>query len=137
MPDVPALMTSRRNVAHLDILAPALLAQPGVAPCHAGAAPRLAGHGYQPLRNHLERFAFRHSRCIALRVADSRFLTVIIVVRRANEQRGKPAEQQVRHCAALIAVLDGGHERTCDTRHTGQRVRGGPMPLHLASGHRS
>jgi len=79
--DVGALMRSWAPVSHLDVLAPRLLAEPGIARRHDMDDPLLAGPEFAPLREHLERFAFRRSLCLALPQADSPHLTVIILVR--------------------------------------------------------
>jgi DNA-binding CsgD family transcriptional regulator len=90
--DVPALMASWAGVAHLDVLAPRLVAEPGVARCHDKDDPLLAGPEFAPLHAHLARFGFQHTLCIALTGPEPQFLVVIILVRRTPGQRGTPAE---------------------------------------------
>lgn len=90
--DVPALMGSWQRVAHLDLLAPSLVAQPGVPRCHDKDDPLLVGPRFAPLHEHLQRFGFQHTLCIALAGADPQFLTVIILVRHTPGQRGTAAE---------------------------------------------
>ena len=60
--DVPVLMASWAGVAHLDVLAPRLVAEPGTARRHDKDDPLLAGPEFAPLHAHLERFGFR-TRC--------------------------------------------------------------------------
>ena len=64
--DVPALMASWAGVAHLDVLAPRLVAEPGTARPPRQGRPLLAGPEFAPLHAHLERFGFQHTLCIAL-----------------------------------------------------------------------
>ena len=91
-PDLPALMASWQRVAHLDLLAPQLVAQPGVARRHDRDDPALAGPAFAPLHEHLRRFGIEYTLCIALPGAEPKFLTVIILVRSANGQRASAAE---------------------------------------------
>ena len=90
--DVPALMASWAGVAHLDVLAPRLVAEPGTARRHDKDDPLLAGPEFAPLHAHLERFGFQHTLCIALPGAEPQFLVVIILVRHTPGQRGTAAE---------------------------------------------
>lgn len=91
-PDPPALMRSWGPVSHLDILAPQLLAEPGRARRHDMDDPRLAGPEFLPLREHLERFAFRRSLCLALPGAGDAQATVIILVRHDLARRTRDDE---------------------------------------------
>lgn len=128
--DVPALMASWRDVAHLDILAPAMLAEPGVARRHDMADPRLAGPRFKPLREHLERFACRRSLCIAQQVPDSPLLTVIILVRRAPDDAGTPAElARLEAIAPAVAESYAG----CRSMALARRGPGGMTELCIAS----
>lgn len=90
--DVGALMRSWAPVSHLDALAPRLLAEPGVARRHDMDDPLLAGPDFAPLREHLDRFEFRRSLCLALPQADSPHFTVIILVRSDLAVRIEDAE---------------------------------------------
>lgn len=90
--DVDALLASWQRVAHLDVLAPQLVAAPGVARCHDMADPALVGARFEPLHQHLQRFAFHHTLCIALRGRDPQHLTVIILVRHTPGTRGTADE---------------------------------------------
>lgn len=90
--DVPALMSSWQRVAHLDVLAPGLVAQPGVPRCHDKDDPLLAGPDFAPLHEHLQRFGIQHTLCIGLAGDDPQFLTVIILVRHTPGQRGTATE---------------------------------------------
>lgn len=90
--DLPALMASWQRVAHLDLLAPRLVAEPGVARRHDKDDPLLAGPAFAPLHEHLQRFGIQHTLCIALAGAEPQFLTVIILVRSTPGQRGTDAE---------------------------------------------
>ena len=92
--DPAALMRSWGPVSHLDILAPELLAEPGRARRHDMDDPRLAGAEFAPLRDHLERFAFRRSLCLALPQGDAPQATVIILVRRDLSRRTSDADLQ-------------------------------------------
>lgn len=92
--DPAALMRSWGPVSHLDILAPELLAQPGQARRHDMDDPRLAGDEFRPLREHLERFAFRRSLCLALPRAGDAQATVIILVRHDLGRRTSDDELQ-------------------------------------------
>ncbi|MEO3690282.1 helix-turn-helix transcriptional regulator [Roseateles paludis] len=90
--DVPALMASWQGVAHLDVLAPRLVAEPGVARRHDKDDPLLAGPEFAPLHAHLERFGFQHTLCLALPTPEPQFLVVIILVRSQRGRRGTDAE---------------------------------------------
>lgn len=90
--DPAALMRSWGPVSHLDLLAPELLAQPGRARRHDMDDPRLAGAAFAPLRDHLERFAFRRSLCLALPQAAAAQTSVVILVRRDLARRTSDAE---------------------------------------------
>ncbi len=90
--DVDALLDSWQAVAHLDVLAPRLVASPGVARCHDKDDPALVGSRFAPLHEHLERFGFHHTLCIALSGRDAAHLTVVILVRTTPGRRGSVAE---------------------------------------------
>lgn len=90
--DLPALMASWQEVAHLDLLAPRLVAQPGVARRHDKDDPLLAGPAFAPLHTHLQRFGFQHTLCIALAGDEPQFLTVIILVRGTPGDRASDTE---------------------------------------------
>ena len=91
-PDLPGLMASWQRVAHLDLLAPQLVAEPGVARRHDRDDPVLDGHDFAPLHEHLQRFQIEYTLCIALAGAEPQFLTVIILVRSAAGLRATAAE---------------------------------------------
>ncbi|MFG6464224.1 response regulator transcription factor [Roseateles sp. DXS20W] len=132
--DLPALMASWQRVAHLDLLAPRLVAAPGVARCHDKDDPLLAGPDFAPLHAHLQRFGIQHTLCIALPGDDPQFLTVIILVRSTPGQRGTPEElarlQRLGPCVAetyaacrrmaLLRLPAAGLDRLCMARINAQ-----------------
>lgn len=99
--DPAALMRSWAPVSHLDILAPQLLAEPGRARRHDMDDPLLAAPAFMPLREHLDRFAFRRSLCLALQQADPRLLTVVILVRSDLATRTSEADLQRLECLGV------------------------------------
>lgn len=123
-PDPAALMNSWGPVSHLDILAPELLAAPGLARRHDMDDVRLAGPEFRPLREHLERFAFRRSLCLALPQAGDGQATVVILVRHDLARRtcddelqrleamGPALSEALRACRAiaLLRHADGNFE---------------------------
>lgn len=129
-PDVDALLTSWQKVAHLDVLAPQLVAAPGVARCHDKSDPALVGSRFEPLHEHLQRFSFHHTLCIALRGREENHLTVIILVRHTPGSRGSNAELRVLEelgpplaeayeACRLLALLrhpDAGASQLCMAR---------------------
>jgi DNA-binding CsgD family transcriptional regulator len=102
--DVGAMLASWQQVAHLDVLAPQLVANPGVARCHDLMDPALSGLRFAPLRDHLRRFAIHHTLCIALRTHEPAYLTVLILVRRTPGTRGTAEElRRLEQLGPLLA----------------------------------
>ena len=103
-PDLPGMMASWQRVAHLDLLAPQLVAQPGVPRRHDRDDPVLAGPAFAPLHDHLRRFGIEYTLCIALAGAEPQFLTVIILARSATGRRGTALElSRLAHIAQRVA----------------------------------
>lgn len=126
--DPAALMRSWAPVAHLDVLAPQLLAEPGTARRHDMDDPRLAGPEFKPLRDHLERFAFRRSLCLALPQHAATQTTVIILVRHDLASRTREADLQCLEAMgpplseALVACRSIALLRGADSSFDGLRV---------------
>ena len=85
--DPAATLESWSRVQHLDSLSPLLLANPLRAQRQDIDDPRIAGERHAPLREHLARFRFTYSICIAVQVDDGRGMTVLILVRHENGSR--------------------------------------------------
>jgi DNA-binding NarL/FixJ family response regulator len=119
--DPATLMRSWEPVAHLDVLAPQLLAEPGKARRHDMDDPLLAGPEFKPLRDHLERFAFRRSLCLALPQEAPSQATVIILVRhdlthrtmdadlRRLEAMGPPLSEALVACRSIALLRSADH----------------------------
>ena len=110
--DPAATLESWSRVQHLDSLSPLLLANPLRAQRQDIDDPRIAGEHHAPLREHLARFRFTYSICIAVQVDDGRGMTVLILVRHENGSRFaadelQQMEQLAPHLAEASAINRG------------------------------
>lgn len=103
-PDVAALMASWQQVAHLDIVSPQMVMNPGRACLQDADMPEIAGPACAPLRDHLRAYGVLHTLAIAVRAADRPQLTVLLLVRTQPGDRYGPDD--VARLEALAPLVD-------------------------------
>ncbi len=102
-PDVAATLASWQRVAHLDVVSPQTLANPGRARRQDVDMAEIAGSEFAPLREHLENHGITHTIAIALQVAPDPHVTLMLLIRSHPGDRFDDAALAELETSATVA----------------------------------